>query len=126
MSDTELILQLLRRVEWRLRTARLLQDFLLAISVPLATAITLRLWDLFSPLAGTTVTTLTSAGAAIVAGYLIWRFPQRVPLEQAAASIDTKAGLNDEIKTAAWFIRNRRGSVWVDAQIQRAARHAAK
>jgi hypothetical protein len=42
-------------------------------------------------------------------------------LSQVAASIDRKAQLQDQLKTAYWFIRNPRSSEWVDTQIQRTA-----
>src|SRR5690242_14181956 len=118
MSDTEIILQLLRRVEWRLRAASLLHDFMLAVSSVLGLVIALKVWDLFSPLGTATVVIFTLACIGIVAGYFLWRLRQRVPLYEAAASIDRKARLNDEIQTAAWFIGNPRPSVWVDTQIQ--------
>jgi hypothetical protein len=126
MSDTEIILQLLRRVEWRVRANRLLRDFMLAASTALALIIALRVWDLFSPLKSTTFALFGTACAVVLAGYFVWRLRERSSLDQAAASIDLKAGLNDEIKTAFWFIRNPRASVWVDTQLHRAARKAVK
>src|SRR4051812_28370814 len=105
MSDNEIILQLLRRVEWRLRTARVLRDFMLAASVALAVISTLKVWDLFSPL-GSMFTLFCVIAAFVLAGYSLWRLRERTSLDHAAASIDLKAGLNDEIKTAFWFIRN--------------------
>ena len=125
MSDTEIILQLVRRVEWRLRAARVLHDLMLAASIALALIITLKLWDLFFPL-GSTVAILGVAAAAFLAGYSLWRLREKTSFDHAAASIDRKAGLNDEIKTAFWFIRNPSASVWVDTQIHRAARKAGK
>jgi hypothetical protein len=125
MSDNEIILQLLRRVEWRLRATRVLHHFMLAASVALAFIITLKIWDLFSPL-GSTFAIFGLATAVFLAGYSIWRLRERTSFDHAAASIDLKAGLNDEIKTAFWFIRNPRASVWVDNQIHRAARKAVK
>jgi hypothetical protein len=126
MSDTEIILQLLRRVEWRLRSARLLHDLMLAVSIVLAIFIALKVWDLFSPVGSGTTLVFSAVCGGIMVGYLIWRFRQRIPVNEAAASVDLKAGLKDEIRTAAWFIGNPRASVWVDTQIQRAARKAAK
>jgi hypothetical protein len=61
-----------------------------------------------------------------LAGYSLWRLREKTSFDHAAASIDLKAGLNDEIKTAFWFIRNPIASVWVDTQIHRAARKAGK
>src|SRR5439155_9705424 len=77
-------------------------------------------------LGSTTIGVFSTASGAIMAGYLVWRLRQRIPVNQTATSIDLKAGLKDEIRTAAWFIRNPRSSVWVDTQIQRAARKAVK
>jgi hypothetical protein len=126
MSDTEIILQLLRRVEWRLRASRLLHDFMFATTIALALVIALKVWSLFFPLRTGTDAIFGAACALFVVGYLVWRFRQTGPLDDAAASIDLRARLNDEIKTAFWFIRNPRASVWVDSQIHHAARNAAK
>src|SRR6185436_13790132 len=52
------------------------------------------------------------------------RIVQKATLEQAAASIDKRAELKDELRTAFWFINNPRPSEWVDAQVRRAASHA--
>jgi hypothetical protein len=126
MSDTETILQMLRRVEWRLRAGRLWHDFIRSTSIALALAIALNVWGLFFPVTRTTTVFFGAICAVVIAAYLAWRFRDRVPLDHAAASIDLKAGLKDEIKTAVWFIRHPRSSVWVDSQIQRAARKAVK
>jgi len=40
------------------------------------------------------------------AAYFVWRLLQKETLGQAAASVDRRAGLHDEIKTALWFIYN--------------------
>jgi len=126
MSDTESIIHLLRNVEWRLRANRLLHELTLSLSIVLTFFIALKVWALFSPLKATTITFVIAACAFLFASYIVWRFRKRGTLDQAAASIDRKAGLNDEIKTALWFIENPRSSDWVDTQIQRAARNARK
>src|SRR5215468_4871301 len=99
MSDTEIILQLLRRVEWRLRSARLLHDSMLAVSIVLALFIALKVWDLFSPLRSGTTLVFSAVCGGIMVGCLVWRFRQRIPVNHAAASVDLKAGLKDEIRT---------------------------
>jgi hypothetical protein len=126
MSDTETILKMLRHVEWRLRAGRLLHDFMRAMSIALALGIAVNVWGLFFPLGRTTMAVFGAICVVAVAGYMAWRLRDRLPLDHAAASIDLKAGLKDEIKTAVWFIRNPRSSVWVDSQIQRAAHKAVK
>jgi len=98
---------------------------MLAASISLAFIITLKVWDLFSSL-GSRFAIFGAAAAVFLAGYSLWRLRERMSLDHAAASVDLKAGLNDEIKTAFWFIRNPRASVWVDTLIHRAARKAVK
>ncbi len=61
-------------------------------------------------------------------GYLASRMSQRKGLmPQAAAEIDSKGSLQDEVKSAYWFVTSpqatQRSSEWVELQIRRAARH---
>jgi hypothetical protein len=53
--------------------------------------------------------------------YSIWLMRPNGTLSQAAASVDRRLTLQDEITTAYWFIHNPRRSDWVDRQIARAA-----
>jgi hypothetical protein len=124
MSDREVITLLLRNVEWRIRANRLLQEFTLGLSIVLTLLIALKIWDLFSPFQGLTITLAVAACVLAFAGFAIWRIRQTGTLDQAAFSIDQKAGLHDEIKTAFWFLNHPRSSEWVDRQIERAARNA--
>jgi cell division septum initiation protein DivIVA len=126
MTDAEIIIQLLRIVEWRLRANRLLHELTLSLSIVLIFLIALKVWDLLSPLKAATIPFVIAACAFLFTSYAVWRFRKKGTPDQAAVSIDRKAGLNDEIKTAFWFIENRRPSEWVDTQIQRAARNAMK
>jgi hypothetical protein len=124
MSDREIIFQLLRTVEWRIRTNRLFHELTVGLSVVLAALIVFKIWDLFSPLRGLTIGIVTAVLIVIYAVFAVWRIRQRGTLEQAADLIDRKAGLHDEIKTAFWFLNNPRSSPWVEQQIQRAAKSA--
>lgn len=121
MSEKEIIIASLERVERRIRTNRLLTELTLGATLFLAFPIILKVFDLVSPLRGRTVTTAGGVWLAVFAGYVVWRVLQKGTLAHAAASIDRQADLHDEIKTAFWFINNPRPSAWVDAQIRRAA-----
>src|SRR5207249_7280608 len=77
--------------------------------------------DLFDPLRGATIGFIAGIWILLFAAYVVWRSLYRATLRQAAAVIDRAAGLNDEIKTAFWFIHNPRPSEWVDFQIHRAS-----
>jgi hypothetical protein len=124
MSDKEIILQLLKKVEWRIRANRLLHELAFGLSIVLTFLIALKVWDLFSPLQGLTVTSLVVASLLLFAGFASWAIRRRGTLDQAAASIDRQAGLQNEIGTAFWFINHPRSSDWIDQQLQRAARNA--
>jgi hypothetical protein len=124
MSDREIIIQLLRTVEWRVRANRLLHELALALSAAMAILIVFKVWDLFSPFEALAIEALVGISAALLIAFAVWRGRQRGTLDQAAAMIDHKAGLGDEIKTAFWFINNPRSSEWIDRQIQRAAKTA--
>src|SRR5437879_2410194 len=126
MSDAENIVHFLRNVEWRLRANRLLQEITLSLSRVLMFLIVIKIWDLVSPFKATTIMFVMAASVFLFAGYVVWLLRNKGTLDQAAVSIDERAGLNDEIKTALWFIRNPRSSKWVDRQIQGAARSAAQ
>jgi len=124
MSDKELIIASLRRVERRLRTNRLLDELTIGATLFVGIPLLLKIWDLFDPLRGATISIIVGTWVLLFAGYAIWRFTRKGTLNEAAASADTKADLKDELKTAFWFINHPRTSEWVDAQIGRAARNA--
>jgi hypothetical protein len=124
MSDKDIIIASLQRVERRIRTNRLFNELTLAVTLFLAFPLALKLWDLFFPIRGRTVAMLAGLWGVLFIGYIVWRVLQKGTLSQAAASIDKNAGLHDEIKTAFWFIKNPRESEWVDTQLKRAATNA--
>src|SRR5262245_39366201 len=124
MSDKEIIIASLRRVERRTRTNRLFTELNLGAILFLAIPLILKIWDLFEPLSGVTISTIGGLWLLLFAGFVIWRITQKGSLEQAASSVDGRGNLHDEIKTAFWFINNPRSSEWVDAQIRRAAHNA--
>jgi hypothetical protein len=122
MSDQEIIVRSLKRVEKRIRTNRLFAELTRGAIFFFTLPLLLKIWDLFDPLRGTTVSILVGIWVLLFGSYVLWRSFQKGTLGQAAASLDSNAGLRDELKTAFWFINNPRPSVWVDAQIRRAAR----
>src|SRR5579885_2717658 len=94
MSDKEIIVASLNRVERRIRTNRLLRELALGAVVFLALPLLLKLWDLFDPLRGTTVGVIIGTWVLLFAAYLVWRVLQKGTLNDAAASIDARANLN--------------------------------
>src|SRR5262245_26849274 len=124
MSDKEIIIASLRRVERRIRANRLFTELNLGAAFFLSVPLLLKMWDLVEPLRGVTIGIIGGIWVLLFIAFAVWRLVQKGTLQEAAASADTRAGLSDELKTAFWFIHNPRPSVWVDAQIRRAARNA--
>jgi len=124
MSDKEIIIASLRRIERRIRTNRLFAELNLGVAFFLAIPVLLKIWDLITPMRGVTISIIGGLWVLLFAAFVVWRFVPRGTLEQAAASADQQAGLHDELKSAFWFIHNPRSSDWVDAQLRRAASKA--
>lgn len=124
MSDRDLILRLLKAVERRLRRNRILREVSAGLSLALLAPVVFKLLDFFFLFRTSTVAVFFGLWAALTAAWLIWKSQGKDPLDRIAASIDKTADTHDQIKTAYWFIRNPKPSVWVDAQIERAARNA--
>src|SRR5215475_1789368 len=124
MSDKEIIIASLRRVERRIRSNRLFTELNLGVSLFLVIPLVLKLWDLFQPMRAVTIGFIVGTWVLLFLSFVIWRIAQKGTIEQAAASVDTQAQLQDELKTALWFIKNPRSSEWINAQIHRAARNA--
>jgi hypothetical protein len=121
MSDKEIIIRALERIERRIRTNRLFKELGLGATFFLAFPLACKVWDLFYPFKASTITVLTGIWILLFAAYVVWRGLRKTTANHAAVSIDKAADLKDEIKTAIWFIHNPRPSDWVDAQIHRAA-----
>jgi hypothetical protein len=124
MSDKEIIIKSLKKVERRLRRNRLLTDLTFGLSLFLLFPLGFKIIDLVSPFRGRTVVAVLGVWVLCVIGYFIWRTREKGTLAQAAADVDSRAALSDELKSAYWFINNPRASQWIDAQIQRAAEKA--
>jgi len=123
MSDKEIIIASLRRIERRIRANRLFTELNLGATFFLAIPLLLKLWDLVYPLRGVTISIVVGIWVLLFVTFAVWRIVQKGTLQEAAASADARANLRDELKTAFWFIRNPRSSEWVDAQMRRAARN---
>ena len=124
MSDKEIIIGSLQRVERRIRTNRLFNELTFGAILFLAIPLLLKIWDLAEPLRGVTVSIIVGIWVLLFTAFLVWRGVQKGTLKQAAVSVDKRADLHDELKTAFWFIHNPRPSEWIDEQIRRAAAKA--
>jgi hypothetical protein len=124
-ADREAILGLLRRVERRIRAHRLAHELTRAFCAALTIPIAFKVWDLFSPLSGVTVTTAIAVCLLAFGVFAMLRMFSRGNLLETAASVDEKANLYDTMTSASWFIQNDESSQWITAQIENASQNTA-
>jgi hypothetical protein len=122
MSDRDLIVQFLERAEKRARSNKRFNEIATTLAVAGIIPVSFKLLDFYFLFRARTVSAFFGIWLVATLAYVIWKIRGRNPLAQVAASVDRKASLNDQLKTAYWFIRNPRDSEWVEAQIQRAAK----
>ncbi len=128
MSDQEIILQTLARVRRRLQMGHVVHD---AIILLWLLAVAAALWRVLR-MAGDHAPALSAV--AILIALLLWvggllvllrrLIARRTSLARAAAEVDARAALHDELKTAYWFIAHPIASPWNAAQLEHAARSA--
>jgi hypothetical protein len=124
MSDRDLIIGLLQKVERRTRANRLYKNAATEISIALLIPVIFKLIDLFYPFRGRTVAFVLGIWGVAAVVFFAWRLRGREALADVAGRLDRKAELQDQMKTAYWFIRNPADSPWVDAQLHHAARQS--
>ena len=126
MSDKDVILQFLEKAEKRARSNKRFNEIATTLAIAFVVPVTFKLLDFVFLFRGRTVSLFFAFWLAATVAWLFTRMRGRNPLTQVAANIDRKAQLDDQLKTAYWFILNPRQSEWVDAQLQRTASAAGK
>jgi hypothetical protein len=126
MSDRELIIHFLEKAEKRFRSNKRFNDIAVTLAIAFVFPVVFKFLDLFFLFRGRTVVTVLGLWAIATIVWIVVKLRGKRPLNQVAGSIDSKARLNDQLKTAYWFIQNPRESQWVDAQIRHTANAAGK
>jgi hypothetical protein len=127
MSDKELaIIRLLEKAERRTRRNRHFHEIAAILCISLLIPVSFKSLDLIFLFRAATVASFLSVWAAATFFFIIWRIRGRHPLAQVAANVDRRAHLNDQMKTAYWFIQNPRPSEWVDVHIGKTADQAGR
>jgi hypothetical protein len=125
MSDSELIIRLLKAAEKRMRSNRRLHEIASGLAVALLVPVLFKILDFFISFRLSTVSIFFIIWASITAIWLALRTRGLgESLQQTAASLDSRSSGHDQLKTAYWFIRNPKESDWVELQIKRAASSA--
>ena len=126
MSDRELIITFLEKAEKRARSNRRFNEIAATLAIAFVVPVVFKLLDLVFLFRGRTVVLFLGLWGLATAVWIIIRLRGKSPLAQVAGSIDKSERLNDQLKTAFWFIQNPRASDWVDVQIHRAAQTSAR
>src|SRR5262245_35937532 len=126
MSDRELIIHFLEKAEKRLRSNKRFNDIAVTLAIAFVFPVVFKFLDLFFLFRGRTVVTVLGLWAIATIVWIVVKLRGKRPLNQVAGNIDSKARLNDQLKTAYWFIQNPRESQWVDVQIRHTANAAGK
>ena len=126
MTDKDLILQFLEKVRRRVRRNSRAREIAKVLALSMIVPVIFKILDFFFLFRGRTVTAFFVLWLAATLVWVFSRFKATGPIAEVAASVDHKAGLNDQLKTAYWFIKNPRQSEWVDLQINGAAKQAGK
>lgn len=122
MSHEQVIVEVVRSVERRRRWARGLREAataVLAFPVPALGASLVARW---AGVPGTRLWELLPwLGFGVAVAYLAWRLGRVGSPADAAAAVDRRAGLGDELASAYWFVSRGVSSPWVDHHVARAA-----
>ncbi|HET9219358.1 MAG TPA: hypothetical protein VFR18_20395 [Terriglobia bacterium] len=126
MSDRELIIHFLEKAEKRARSNKRFNDIAITLAIAFVVPVVFKLLDLYFLFRGRTVVIFLGVWAITTLIWILMRWTGKSSLNHIAGSIDSKAHLNDQLKTAYWFIQNPRESRWVDAQIRYTANTTGK
>src|SRR5439155_23379327 len=112
MSEAEVIVQFLKKIEWRIRANRRLREITLGVWIALTFLTLIKVWDLVSPFNASAIRFFVAAFALVLFGYALWLLRTQGTLDDSAISIDRAARRNDQTKSAFWVIRTPRSSTW--------------
>jgi hypothetical protein len=122
MSDSELIIRLLKAAEKRMRSNRMLHEIASGLVIALLVPVLFKILDFFISFRLVTVSIFFISWVLITALWIVWRTRGKgESLQNTAANLDQRSSGHDQLKTAYWFIRNPKDSAWVELQIKRAA-----
>lgn len=123
-ADRERVVRTLQQVERKLRTDRMTRELLAGFTVSLIAPLGLTMWYRLSSLTSAAVLAVVGGWLVGLAIYAGWKLAQRGTLSAAAAAVDRKADLHDELTTAYWYDHQSETSGWIELQRHRAARTA--
>ena len=125
-TEGSTITTVLRRIDFKVRFNQTLHHLSVATCLVLGVLLLIEVAPLLVPVSVPSGGLIIAAGSAAFTAFLLWSQIGGRQLERAAGVADRRAGLNDEIKSAYWFMRQDDSSPWTDLLVGRAAKTARR
>src|SRR5207253_2046432 len=113
MADKEFIIGLLEHVRRRVRSERRFKTITAGLAIALIFPVVFKIIDLLWPFRGLTVAIVLGVWGLAAAVVLGWKTRSHETMADAAVSLDRRAGMQDQVKSAYWFIRHPSPSEWI-------------
>ncbi len=123
-SQHSVISGVLRRIDRQVRLNRVLDHLSIAVCLLLATLVTVKIIGMLVPISAPSPLIIASVAAAAYLAFFIWSQIGARQLGRAAGVADARGDLQDELKSAYWFMRQDFRTGWTEEQVARAAETA--
>ncbi len=129
-TERSAIIGVLKRIDLKVRFNQVLQHLSIATCLVLGVLLIIEVAPRLVPVDLPPGALIVSIGSAAFLAFFFWSQLGHRQLERAAGVADLRAGLNDEIKSAYWFMRQDIGqddsSPWIDVLVGRASETARR
>jgi hypothetical protein len=116
----------LKRIDFKVRFNQTLHQLAVATCLVLGVLLLVKVAPLLVPVGVPPDSLIVVTGSVAFAIFLLWSQLGGRQLERAAGVVDVRAELNDEIKSAYWFMSQSDASPWTDLLVGRAAETARR
>ena len=120
-TERSTVTAILKRIDLKVRFNQTLLHLSVASCLVLGALVLIELAPRLVPVNVPPGSVIVSVGSAAFLAFLLWSQLGGRQLGRAAGVVDMRAGLNDEIKSAYWFMRQDDSSPWIDLLVGRAA-----
>ena len=120
-TERSTITTLLKRIDLKVRFNQTLLHLSIASCLVLGALVLIELVPRLLPVAMPPGRLIVAVGSVAFLAFLLWSQVGGWQLGLAAGVADRRAGLNDEIKSAYWFMERDDASPWIDLLVGRAA-----
>ena len=125
-TEQSSIIVVLRRIDLKVRFNQALHHLSVASCLVFGVLVLVEAAPLLVPVGRPSGSLIVGAGSAAFLALLFWKQLGGWRLERAAGVADMRASLNDELKSAYWFMGQDDSSPWIDLLVGRAARTARR